>query len=36
MSAVTPWPRTDEAFDVGAGPTLCVLPQETIDSTLTA
>ncbi|KXN92531.1 hypothetical protein AN958_05386 [Leucoagaricus sp. SymC.cos] len=22
LSAVTPWPRTDEAFDVGAGPTL--------------
>lgn len=25
LSGVTPWPRTDEAFQVGAGPTLCVL-----------
>lgn len=24
LSAVTPWPRTDEVFDVGTGPTLCV------------
>lgn len=24
LSGVTPWPRTDETFEIGAGPTLCV------------
>lgn len=25
LSGVTPWPRSDQAFDVGTGPTLCVI-----------